>query len=153
MNAVSRLIRSGTHVGVFTETRVQTLDRHTRIVNAFERFGYLAISHNEPPKADGFAVDTLDEAFLGPRAAGVIIVVTERHASGWADIAFDSSGRAIAASLDMSDGSTVRVVGAYGVSGANCTNFTSFLLRLLQNLCFASSSQNKPPSAIRKGFI
>ena len=116
MNAVSQLIRFGAHVGVFTETRAQTLDRHTRIVNAFQRSGYLAISHNAPPKADVLAVDTLDDAFLGPRAAGVIIVVTEKHASGWADIAFDFSGRAIAASLDMSDDSTVRVVGAYGVS-------------------------------------
>ena len=89
INAVSQLIRSGAHVGVFTETRVQTLDRHTRIVNAFKRSGYLAISHNAPPKADVLAVDTLDEAVLGPRAAGVIIVVTEKHASGWADIAFD----------------------------------------------------------------
>ena len=71
-------------------------------------------------------MDALDDAFLGPRAAGVIIVVPDRHASGWTDIAFDPSGKAIAASLDTSDGSTVRVVGAYGVSGANCANFTSF---------------------------
>ena len=116
-------------MGVFTETRVQTLDGHTHIANALKRSGYLAISHNAPPKDVTPAVDTLDEAFLGPRAAGVIIVVSERHTSGWADIAFDSSGRAIAASLDTSDGSMVRIVGAYGVSGANCTNFTSFPLR------------------------
>ena len=111
-------------MGVFTETRVQTQDRHTRIANAFKRSGYLAISHNAPPKVAAPVVDTLDNAFLGPRAAGVIIVAKERHVSGWTDIAVDSSGRAIAASLDMSDGSTVRVVGTYGVSGANRINFT-----------------------------
>ena len=88
-------------------------------------------------------MDTLDEAFLGPRAAGVIIVVTERHASGWADIAFDFSGRAIAASLDTSGGSTVRVVGAYGVSGANCTNFTLFSEKVIAEslLCEFISEQ------------
>ena len=49
-NAALQLARSGAHVGVFTETRVQTQDRHTRIVNAFKRLGYLAISHNASPK-------------------------------------------------------------------------------------------------------
>ena len=53
-------------------------------------------------------------------------MVTDRYASGWTDIAYDLSGRAIAANLEMSDGSTVRVVGTYGVSGSNCANFTSF---------------------------
>ena len=81
-NAVLQLVRSGAHVGVFAETRVQTQDRHTRIVNAFKRLGYLAISHNAPPKVGVPTLDTLDEASLGPRAAGVIVVVTERYASG-----------------------------------------------------------------------
>ena len=30
-NAVLQLLRSGAHVGVFTETRVQTQDRHTTL--------------------------------------------------------------------------------------------------------------------------
>ena len=64
------MVRSGAHVGVFTKTRVRTLDKHTRIANVFKRSGYLAISHNAPPKAAAPAVDTLDDAFLGPRAAG-----------------------------------------------------------------------------------
>ena len=34
-DAVLQLQRSGAHVGVFTETRIQTSDRHSRIVNAF----------------------------------------------------------------------------------------------------------------------
>ena len=125
-NAVLQLVRSGAHVGVFTETRVQTQDRHTRIVNAFKRLGYLAISHNASPTVGYSTLDTLDEATLGPLAAGVIVVVTESYASGWTDIAYDASGRAIAANLNMSDGFTVRVIGTYGVSGSNCTNVTSF---------------------------
>ena len=83
-NAVLQLVRSGAHVGVFTETRVQTQDRHTRIVNAFKRLGYLAISHNASPTVGVPSLDALNEASLGPRAAGVIVVVTERHAS-WVD--------------------------------------------------------------------
>ena len=66
-----------------------------------------------------------DEA-VGSRAAGVIKVVSDKYAAGWTDIAYDTSGRAIAANLDLSDGLTVRVVGAYGVSGSNCANFASF---------------------------
>ena len=66
-----------------------------------------------------------DEAF-GPRAAGVIVVVSDKYAAGWTDIAYDTFGRAIAANLDLSDGATVRIVRAYGVSGSNCVNFVSF---------------------------
>ena len=34
-------------------------------------------------------------------------------------------GNAIAADLVLSDGATVSIVGAYGVSGSNCANFVS----------------------------
>ena len=64
-----------------------------------------------------FALVWLEDQTLGPRAAGVIIVVSEKYAAGWTDIAYDLSGKAIAANLDLSDGSTVLVVGTYGVSG------------------------------------
>ena len=66
-----------------------------------------------------------DEA-LGPRAVRVIMVVSDNYAAGWTDIAYDTSGKAIAANLDLSDGATVRIVGACGVSGSNCVNFVSF---------------------------
>ena len=112
--------------GIFTETRVHTPDRHTRIVNAFRSRGFLALSHIATQKAADFASGSLQDAVLGPRAAGVIMVVSGRYASGRSDISYDSSGRAIAANLDLSDGSTVRVVGTYGVSGSNCANFSSF---------------------------
>ena len=125
-DAVRQLRQSGAHVGIFTETRVHTQDRHTRIVNEFSSCGYLALSHNTTPRAADFVPDSLEEAMLVPRAAGVIIVVLDSYASGWSDIAYDLSGTAIAADIDLSDGSTVRVVAAYGVSGANCANFTSF---------------------------
>ena len=45
-DAISQLQRAGAHVGVFTETRIQSADRHHLIVNAFKSKGYLAISHN-----------------------------------------------------------------------------------------------------------
>ena len=35
-DAVLQLLHSGAHVRIFTETRVHTQDRHTRIVNAFK---------------------------------------------------------------------------------------------------------------------
>ena len=75
-----------------------------------------------------FALGSLDEAALGPRAAGVIGVVLDSYASGWSDIAYDVSGRAIAANLDLTDGSMVRVVPTYGVTGSNCANFIFLLL-------------------------
>ena len=45
---------------------------------------------------------------------------------GWSNIHYDLHGRAIAASLDLCDGSTIRIIGIYGVTGASCTNFLSF---------------------------
>ena len=69
IDAVLKLQRSGAHVGVFTETRIQTSDRHSRIVNAFKENGYIAISHNSlASHAD--SVDATDESVFGPRAAG-----------------------------------------------------------------------------------
>ena len=70
-----------------------------------------------------FAIDSLDEVVLGPRTAGVIVVVLDSYASGWLDIVYDVSGRAIAANLDLADGSMVRVVPTYGVTGSNCAIF------------------------------
>ena len=125
IEAVLQLQRSGAHVGVFSETRIQTSDRHSRIVNAFKENGYIAISHNSLA-SHAYSVDATDESVFGPRAAGVIIVVSAKHITGWANVALDTCGRSIAANLDAQDGSTVRIIGAYGVSGSNCINFASF---------------------------
>ena len=76
------------------------------------------------------SVDATDESVFGPRAAGVIVVVSAKHITGWANVALDTCGRSIAASLDAQDGSTVRIIGAYGVSGSNCINFASFPSRV-----------------------
>jgi hypothetical protein len=40
-DAASQIKRSGAHIAVFTETRVQTMDKHNLIVNAFKKKGYL----------------------------------------------------------------------------------------------------------------
>ena len=85
-------------------------------MNAFKARGFLALSHNTTPRSVDFAPGSLEDQTLGPRAAGVIIVVSDKYAAGWTDIAYDSRGRAIAANLNLSHGLTVRVVGAYGVS-------------------------------------
>ena len=53
------------------------------------------------------------------------MVVSKNYASGWSDIVYDVSGRAIAANLDLTDDSTVRIVPTYGVTGSNSANFTS----------------------------
>ena len=42
----SQIKLSRSHIAVLTETRIQTVDKHNLIVNAFKRKGYLAISHN-----------------------------------------------------------------------------------------------------------
>ena len=38
-DAASQIKCSGAHIGVFTETRVQSIDKHNLIVNAFKRKG------------------------------------------------------------------------------------------------------------------
>ena len=113
-------------MGIYTETRVQSADRHTRIINAFKSRGFLAFSHNKTARAvDCVPVSPEDDA-LGHRAAGVIIVVSDKYAVGWTDISHDTFEIAIATNLDVSDGAIVRIVGAYGVSGSNCVDFVSF---------------------------
>ena len=128
-NAVAQLREPGAHVGSFTETRIQTQDRHSRIVYAFSSCGFLALSHNASSRDMDLNVHSLEQAVLGFRAAGIIVVVLDSYAFGWSDIAYDVSGRAIAANLDLTDGSMVRVVPTYGVTGSNCANFASFSVK------------------------
>ena len=131
-DAVSQLQCSGAHIGVFTESRVQTMDKHHLIVNAFKRKCYFAISHNAAAQRTTIRVPSLAticppcDSEFGPRSAGVILVVSASYISGWSNVALDLHGRAIAASLDSCDGSTIRIIGVYGVSGASGTNFLSF---------------------------
>ena len=124
-DAVKQIINCGAHLNIFTETRIQIQEMHTSIINAFSSAGYLALSHNTSSKDSDFAPGSPDQAVLGPRAAGVIVAVSKSYASGWSDITYDVSGRSIAANLDLTDGSTVRILPTYGVSGSNSANFTS----------------------------
>ena len=135
-DAVKQIKHSGAHVGIFTETRVQTQERHTRVVNAFSAAGYLVLSHNTSSKDTDFVPDSPEQVVLGPRAAGVIVVVSKNYASGWSDIVYDVSGRAIASNFDLTDGSTVRIVPTYGVTGSNSANFTSL---------YAKTNRRRPP--------
>ena len=131
-DAVAQLQCAGAHIGVFTESRVQSMDKHHLIVNAFKSKGYLAISHNATAQRTTNRVPrtaTLapsGDSEFGPRSAGVILVVSASYISGWSNVALDLHGRAIAASLDSRDGSTIRIIGVYGVSGASGINFLSF---------------------------
>ena len=63
---------------------------------------------------------------MGPRAAGVFLVLTATYAGGWTDISTDTNGRAISANVALRDDSQVRMTAAYGVSGTCCPNFSSF---------------------------
>ena len=65
----------------FTQkTRVQFVGRHTRIANAFKSRGFLALSHNTSPRSVDFAPGSPEDNLFGPRAAGVIVVVSDKHA-------------------------------------------------------------------------
>ena len=81
-DAVAQLRQSGAHMGIFTETRIQTQDRHSRIVIAFTSCGYLFLSHNTSSRDMDFAIDSLYEVVFGPRAAGVIVLVLDSYADG-----------------------------------------------------------------------
>ena len=128
----SQIRRSGSHIVVLTETRIQTADKHNLIVNAFRKKGFLAISHNAaPPQSKARSLSSASDEPLcdpefGPRSAGVILLVSSKYVSGWTNILHDLHGRAMAASLVLRDGATIRIIGVYGVTGASCTNFLSF---------------------------
>ena len=117
---------TGAHVGIYTETRAHSADRHARIINAFKSRGFLPPSDNATPRAVDCAPGSRQDEAPGPRAFGVIVVVSDTYAAGWTDIVYDTFGRAIAANLDLSDGATIRIIRAYGVIGSNCVNFVSF---------------------------
>ena len=74
-DAVKQIINSGAHVSIFTETRIQTQEKHTSIINAFSSAGYLALSHNTSSRDSDFVPGSPEPVVLGPRAAGVIVVV------------------------------------------------------------------------------
>ena len=118
-NALARMLESLRKQGFRRRTDILELQK------LFKENGYIAISHNSLTSHTDSA-DVTDEPVLGPRAAGVILVVSSCHITGWSNVVLDIGGRAIAASLDAQDGSTIRIIGTYGVSGSNCTNFTSF---------------------------
>ena len=63
---------------------------------------------------------------MGAKAAGVILAVVAEF-GGWADITKDTGGRAISANAFLGDDSAVKMNATYGVSGACCPNFTSFI--------------------------
>ena len=86
-DATSQIKCSGAHIAVFTETRVQTIDKHNLIVNAFKMKGYLAISHNAASQRTTIrvpspaTVDPPGDPEFGPRSAGVILVVSASYVS------------------------------------------------------------------------
>ena len=110
----TQLRAMGAHVGVYTDTRIHGGDRHTQVSNLFRDYGFLAISHNTTTSRFTFPITTEEDNEVGPRAAGVILVVTAEYAGGWTDIAYDTDGRAINANINFSDDSTVRMTVAYG---------------------------------------
>ena len=79
-------------MGIYTETRVHSADKHTCIINVFKASGFLVLSDNATPRSADFAPGSLEDETLGPCAAGVIIVVSDKYAAGWTDVAYDSSG-------------------------------------------------------------
>ena len=44
--AVSQLRCTGAHAGIYAETRIHFMDRHTRIINAFKTRGFLFLTHS-----------------------------------------------------------------------------------------------------------
>ena len=81
--AVPQLHSTGANVGICSETMVHSADRHTRIVNAFKSRGFLAFSHNTISRAVDCVPNSLEDEAFGPRAAGVIVVVSDKYAADW----------------------------------------------------------------------
>ena len=80
--AVLQLRCTGAHVGIYIETRIHFVDRHTRIINAFKTRGFLALSHNTSTRQVDCAPGSPEDNVFGPRAAGVIVVVSDKYAGG-----------------------------------------------------------------------
>ena len=115
----------GAHIGIFTETSIHSIYKHTMVVNTFLEYGILAISHNTTQirKTEATAED---EELVGPKAAGVILTLTAEFAGWWIDITKGMDGRAISATIFLCDDTTARINATYGVSGASCPIFKSF---------------------------
>ena len=76
----------GAHVRVFTETRIHGNDRHTLVINTFLEHGFLALSHNTTQSRKPIQSNDEEDDLMGPKAAGVILVLVAEFAGGWTDI-------------------------------------------------------------------
>ena len=120
------LAELGADIGVLTETRIGSEHQHTQAVAGMLEAGYIAVSHNASDLHRETDVATGAAAGLhGPRAAGVILAVKRSYVGGWSSVAFGPLGRALAGTLVLEDGASLRVLGLYGVTGACNTNFLS----------------------------
>ena len=81
--------------------------------------GYSAISHNVSQERQSEHGDNLDY-----RAVGVVIAVRKEYIGTWEHIEKDEAGRAVAATLLTSTGTTTLIVGVYGPTGACLPDFT-----------------------------
>ena len=113
-------------VGVVAESRIRNEGQHLRVVDGFLQGGYIAVSHNVTADEDLRASDVTH----GPQAAGVIIAVRRSYVGEWTKVEKDLAGRAVAGNLVMADGTTLRIVGVYGPTGAWHRSFESSATRV-----------------------
>ena len=133
----------GADLAVLSETRIRQPEHHVRAVNGLLESGYIAVSHNtsspdrlqagaaRPPRGrPGTAAsspedDSHDTTMHGPLAAGVVLAVRRLYCGELSEITRGPHGRGLAGNVTLQDGSVLRGVGMYGVTGATAPNFTS----------------------------
>ena len=120
----------GADLAVIAETRISTQAQHASACNGLLDMGFSAVSHNVPDsprplrggrgggREAGRGPRPAAPSLPGPRSAGVVLAVRRSCAGEFSQVHLGPHGRAIAASVALADGATVRCIALYGVTGA-----------------------------------
>ena len=121
-NAVKNL---GAEIFTLCETRLHGKEQHYQAVEGLAQAGYIAISHNVPIHRAAPDDSDDDVPLQSPLASGVIIGVKNTYCGTLSDVTKGPHGRAASANITNTTGTTIRITGLYGITGACATDFAS----------------------------
>ena len=107
----SSLSQLGADLGCISEISFSSDQLAPSLLRGFHDAGYTAICHG--PSADQCV----------PSRVGVALAVRRNAVTTWTDVSRDAIGRCLAGNLHLHNGTLLRVVGVYGITGASLPGF------------------------------
>ena len=107
----SSLSQLGADLGCISEISFSSDQLAPSLLRGFHDAGYTAICHG--PSADQCV----------PSRVGVALAVRRNAVTTWTDVSRDAIGRCLAGNLHLHNGTLLRVIGVYGITGASLPGF------------------------------